>query len=285
VWHIHLASRQADWGVLMAALLRRPTYVKVASGGATGEVRSGYRSAWLTRRIGLRRAGRVQALSGEIASELQGIGVAQERIVRIPNGLDLSAFRPPQGNERLHDRHRLELPDRSLVVLFVGRLAEYKGTADLLRAWQDVAAEADALLVLVGARGREDRPVSIPLDGPRVLVRPWTSDVAAYLRAADVFAYPAHQDGMSNALLEAMACGLPPVATSIPAVEGLLENERNALLVPPAAPNHLSSALLRLLHEDELRRRIAEGAARTAREYSVEDVVRQIERSYFELTR
>ncbi len=171
------------------------------------------------------------------------------------------------------------------MVLYAGRFAEYKGVVDLLQAWAEVAQKADGLLILVGARGREDRPLSAPVDGPGVVTRPWTSMVIEYLHAADVFVYPPHQDGMSNALLEAMACGVAPVATRIPAVEGLLEHERNALLIPPFAPKELSQALLRLLRDDRLRQEIARAAAETAREYSVEDVVSDIELSYAELTR
>ena len=109
--------------------------------------------------------------------------------------------------------------------------------------------------------------------------------VVDYLHAADVFVYPAHQDGMSNALLEAMACGVAPVATRIPAVEGFLVHERNALLVPPFTPGDLSRALLRLMRDDQLREQLAQAAAQTAREYSVEDVVTDIEHAYVELTR
>ena len=284
VWHVHLASRQADWAVLIGALLRRPTYVKVASGGKTGEVRSGDRSAWMTRRIGLRGATRVQALSGEIAAELCQVGVLPDRIVRIPNGLDLSVFTPADPQHRKTARRKLGLPCGGPLVLYAGRFAEYKGVGDLLRAWADVARDADGLLVLVGARGREDRPLSVPVGGPRVVSRPWTRTVVEYLHAADVFVYPPHQDGMSNALLEAMACGLPPIATRIPAVEGLLKHERNALLVSPSAPAELTGALLRFLCDDNLRDQIADAAARTAREYSVEDVVSEIEHTYVELS-
>ncbi len=285
VWHVHLASRQADWVVLMAALLRRPTYVKVASGGETGEVHVGNRSAWMTRRIGLRGASRVQALSGEIAHELRQVGVRPDRIVRIPNGLDLSVFRPVAPQHRAAIRRQLGLPSAQPVVLYTGRFARYKGLADLIEAWGHVAANADGLLVLVGARGREDRPLSVPLRGPRLICRPWTPMVVDYLHAADIFAYPPHQDGMSNALLEAMACGVAPVATRIPAVEGLLEHEHNALLVPPSAPQELSEALLALLGDDNLRQDIGQAAAQTAREYSLQSVVSEIEFTYAELAR
>ncbi len=283
IWHVHLASRQADWVVVLGALLRRPTYVKVACGGSTGEIRMGDRSAWWTRRAGVRMASRVQALSGAIAAELELVGVSPERIVRVPNGLDLTAFSPAQPQHRRTIRHKLGLPIDAPIVLYTGRFAEYKGVGDLLHAWPSVASETDGLLVLVGARGKEDRPLSVPVAGPSVVVRPWTSAVVDYLHAADVYVHPAHEDGMSNALLEAMACGLAPVATGIAAVQGLLEDEHNALLVAPFAPRELSEALLRVLRDVGLRNQIASAAAQTARQYSVKDVVSRIELTYGEL--
>jgi glycosyltransferase involved in cell wall biosynthesis len=285
VWHVHLASRQADWVVLMAAMLRRPTYVKVASGGATGDVRAGDRSAWLTRRVGLRRASRVQALSEEIADELREVGVADGRIVRIPNGLDLSVYGPPEPGQRYAARQKLRLPAASPIILYAGRFAEYKGLADLLQGWATVTPQADGLLVLVGARGSEDRPLAAPMQGVNVVTRAWTTAIVDYMHAADVFAYPPHQDGMSNALLEAMACGLAPIATRIRAVEDLLEHEHNALLVRPFASRELGEAVLRLLRDDQLRRGLGRAAALTARAYSLEHVVSKIELTYEELTR
>ncbi|MBV9803789.1 MAG: glycosyltransferase family 4 protein [Solirubrobacterales bacterium] len=283
VWHVHLASRQADFVVVLGLLMRRPTYVKIASAGETGEVQEGTRSAWLTRRVGLRRASRVQALSGEIEGELRAVGVAPDRIVRIPNGLDLSVFAPADARRRHAIRGELGLPRDRRIVLYTGRFAEYKGVGDLLRAWESIAEGLDGLLLLVGARGAEDRPLSVPARGPGVMTRPWTTAIVDYLHAADVFVYPAHQDGMSNALLEAMACGLAPLATDIPAVRDLLEHEQNALLVPPVAPSELSRELLRFLADDELRAAVARAAARTARDYSIEGVVDQIELTYRDL--
>jgi glycosyltransferase involved in cell wall biosynthesis len=284
VWHVHLASRQADWVVLIAKMLSRPTYVKIASGGETGEIRAGDRSGWVTRRVGLRWAGRVQALSEEIADELRDVGVPKHRIVRIPNGLDLSVFGPVEPAQRRAIRHRLGLPLECPIILYAGRFVEYKGVGDLLEAWSAVASRVDGLLVLVGARGREDRPLVDPVRGSGVVTRAWTTAIVDYLHAADVFAYPPHQDGMSNALLEAMACGVAPVATRIRAVEELLDDGQNALLVPPSASTELATALLTLLRDDQLRRRLGDAAARTARGYSVEDVVSRIERTYAELT-
>ncbi|MGI8412174.1 MAG: glycosyltransferase family 4 protein [Solirubrobacteraceae bacterium] len=282
VWHVHLASTQADLVVFVGLLTRTPTYVKIASGGKTGEVQQFAPLGWATRRVGLRRATRVQALSAEIADELTTIGVIHGRVVRIPNGLDLTAFSPPDARRKLAMRTKLGLPLDQPIALYAGRFAEYKGIGDLLEAWRRIS-QNQGLLVLLGARGPEDEPFPVPDRGRGFVTREWTPAVIEYLHAADVFVHPSHQDGMSNALLEAMACGLAPLATGIRAVEGLLEDERNALLVPPSHPPELSRSLVRLLGDRALRERIGAAAARTAREYSISDVVSEIEQVYAEL--
>ena len=284
LWHVHVASAQADLVVSVGLLLRKPTYVKIASGGKTGEVQDFDPVGWATRRVGLRGATRVQALSDEIADELAQIGVDSERIVRIPNGLDLVAFTPADARRKGLMRDKLDLPRDRPIALYAGRFAEYKGIGDLLDAWAPIPA-SEGLLVLLGGRGHEDEPFPVPRDGPGFVTREWTASVVEYLHAADIFVYPSHQDGMSNALLEAMACGLAPLATSIRAVDGLLEDGRNALLVPPFAPTALSRSLLRLLRDRGLREEIGRAAARTAGDYAIGDVATSIERVYRELLR
>src|SRR5205814_786993 len=132
--HVHLANLQADVVALAARVSGRPVYVKIACGGSIGEISRMSRAAILTRRIGLRRAAVVQALSEEIRGELVAIGVDEARIVRLPNGLDRTRFRPSARAERAELRRRLGLPD-GVLVMFAGRFAAYKGIDDLLSAW------------------------------------------------------------------------------------------------------------------------------------------------------
>jgi glycosyltransferase involved in cell wall biosynthesis len=281
VCHVHLATIQAHLVVAVATVIRRPVYVKVAAGGAIGDVNRRKALRWLTRSIGFRRAARVQALSQEIADDLVGVGVAEERIVRIPNGLDLHTFAPVDEAGQRSARAALSLPAAPAIVLYMGRFVRYKGLADLLEAWR-IASPSDAILLLVGAP-TPDSPFPVPREREGFLVRSWTDDVAGYLHAADVFVHPSHSDGMSNSLLEAMACGVAPVATAIGAVEGLLEDGQNSLLVPPNAPVELAVALARMTSDQSMRVQIGKGAAQTALQYSIDGVVDRIEDVYWEI--
>jgi glycosyltransferase involved in cell wall biosynthesis len=274
--HVHLANIQADLAVFAARRWRRPTYLKLACGGPVGEVQRLSGVARFTRWYGYRHADRIQALSSEIVDELVGIGVAEDRIVQIPNGIDMEEFAPVDDRRRRELRAKLNLPADQVTALFVGRLVDYKGIDDLLAAWPQVRQE-DATLVVVGATGEA---VTAPAG---VIVRDWVQSPREYMQAADVFVHPSHADGMSNAVLEAMACGLPLVATKHGATHGLVEDGREALLVPARNPNALAAALRRLLREPTLRRKLAAVARQSAGRFGLAQVVDSIESQHEEL--
>ena len=275
--HVHLANLQADIAVAVAHLSDRPAYVKVACGGAVGEIQRFTPVARLTRWYGLRHADRVQALSDQIAAELAAIGVPPGRTVRIPNGIDLDEFRPVSAAARLRLRSDLGLAEDSLIVLFLGRLVEYKGIDDLLEAWPSVRGQS-ARLVIVGATADQQ-----PIVPPGVIVRGWAHSSLRYLQAADIFVHPSHADGMSNAVLEAIACGSVVVATEHGATDRFLTGETDALLVPVRDPAALADALQRVVEDSKLRARLATGARASARRYALAAVVDQIEAEYLKM--
>ncbi|MGI8411702.1 MAG: glycosyltransferase family 4 protein [Solirubrobacteraceae bacterium] len=272
--HVHLANLQADVAVLAARPWERPTYVKVACGGPVGEIVRLASVARLTRWYGVRHATRLQALSAEIAGELAEIGVRKERIVEIPNGIDVDEFTPVDDVQRAQLRTKLRLPRDTTVVLFVGRFVYYKGIDDLLRAWQEVNGN-DVRLVIVGAT--KDDELDAP---PGVIVRRWVKSALEYMQAADVFVQPSHADGMSNAVLEAMACGLPIVAFEHGATHDFIEHDRESVLVPARDTAALAAALNRLSNDALLRGRMGVAARQSARRYEVGRIVDLIEAEY-----
>lgn len=277
--HIHLANLQADVIVPLAMLARRPVYAKVACGGEAGEVFRLRKPAMVTRWFGLRHATRTQALSDEIACELVGIGVRPERIVRIPNGIDLETFRPSTELERLQLRSTLDLPREGTIFLFVGRFARYKGIEDLLEVWPAVASP-HASLVLVGSATETDQPIGELATAPGVIVRDYTNSIVDYLRAADVFVYPSYTDGMSNAVLEAMACGLPAVASYSGATGELITSGSQGILFGAGDLRALERALIQLRDDKSLGRALGSAAREAVEPYSIRTVVDAIEAEY-----
>jgi glycosyltransferase involved in cell wall biosynthesis len=147
------------------------------------------------------------------------------------------------------------------VALYAGRLHESKGLFELVRAWARVTAQLpNARLWFAGEGPARDALLGeiaeLGLDGRVVLCGAFDS-VDDLLAAANLFVLPSWEEGMSLALLEAMAAGKPIVASDIPANRTLLDDGVHGLLVPVREPAPLAEALIRLLTQPELAARLA----------------------------
>jgi len=164
-------------------------------------------------------------------------------------------------------------------VVFLGRLSQVKGTADLIEAVGLVqqAGNTATRWVLAGdgdasefqaAVSRLPRPEAVEMPG-------WLSRerVAELLSGARVFCLPSHDEGKPVALLEAMAYGLACVATPVGGVPDVVVDGRNGVLVPPGDPVALAGALTRCLGDEDLRGRLGAAARETVRESYAVDVV------------
>ena len=211
--------------------------------------REGYYYA-LERMI-LRRADAVICPSAALADHLAGSGVSPQRLHVIPNAVELDRwpFRP--------DRPRGE----TVGLLYAGRLSAEKSVADLLAACAILVGTGRELHLRVagegpmgpslqrqaGALGLADRTEWLGL----------RADVAALHTQADVFINPSLTEGMPNAVLEALACGTPVVATDVGATRELVLHEQTGLLVPPGNPRALAEAVAYLADRPDLARSLA----------------------------
>ena len=164
-----------------------------------------------------------------------------------PNGIDTQRFRPVPAAERTALRQRLHLPADRPIVLFVGFFSRDKRPDLLFRAWQRATIERglDAQLILIGATEPAYYEVDQGLAGgiraaasaagltDRVHFVPPTNEIAAYFQAADLFVLPSAREANPLALLEAMASGLPCVASRLPgATDAIIEDGINGRLFP-----------------------------------------------------
>jgi glycosyltransferase involved in cell wall biosynthesis len=231
----------------------------------------------------LRRADAFVSPSSEIARELRDAGIPPDRIVTIPNGVDTGRFRPVDGAEKRALRTALGLPPDAPVAVYSGRLVRYKGLPILLRAWRDILPDHPAArLLLVGAGGtdlhncEEELRRYVEESGMQesVVFTGFVERVEPWLQAADLFVFPTQDEAFGIALVEAMACGLPPVTTATGGIPDIVTHERDALVVEPGALVPLREAIRRLLDEPELAARLGREARVTAtRRFSREAVV------------
>ena len=210
------------------------------------------------------RADAFIANSQELCEELQATGFPPGRVVRIPNGVDLTRFCPDPDARSATARRRLGLPAGPLLV-FAGRLDPQKGLHTLLGAMHSpvLAAAGVRLLLLGDGPQRAELAQAVQHGGlaGRVQFQGVVEDVAPYLRAGDIFAFPTLGEGMPNALLEAMASGLPCVASAIGGCRDVITNDETGLLVPAGDASAFQGALERLVKSSAMRERLG-GAAR-----------------------
>ena len=206
-----------------------------------------------------------------LEAELKAAGYPRPRIHYVPVGVPVPPARGPgaklDARTVLAKAHKaLKLPRWAPLILHVGRLAQDRGLEPLLDAFRGVAARwPNARLWLLGAgpiEGRlRERAESLGIGG-RVVMPGVFDEIDGPLAAADVLVQPTPEDGTPLALLEAMAAGLPIVATDVPGHRALLTHEENALMVPPADAPALGAAIGRLLRESGLGARLGAAARR-----------------------
>ncbi len=207
------------------------------------------------------------ANSEELREELVAAGMPADRVVRIPNGVDTVRFHPGPSGARAEARKQLGLPLGPLLV-FAGRLDPQKNLEGLLDAVQPLLVRhPDLHVLLIGdgpLRGQLESRVAAGGLRHRVTLSGLVEDVAPYLRTADIFVLPSLGEGMPNALLEAMATGLPCIATRIGGCTDLIRDGESGVLVPAGNPGALGEAIGSLLASPEQRVRLGEAARQVA---------------------
>lgn len=222
-----------------------------------------------------RRADRVQAISRYLADWARSWG-ATCPIDVVPNGADVAAFASARPDPAL--RARLAVPEGAFLVVTASRLARKNGVDTLIEAighTENVALvifgdgpDRHALEDLAHARGLSWRVKFAGEVSPEAL--------PPLLKAADAFARLSRSEGFGNAFIEAMAAGIPVVATGVGGILDFARAEENALVVPPEDPEAAAAAITRLQHDAALRGKLALEGAATASRYSWDDVAARV---------
>lgn len=283
--YVSMLKHDAYAAVSVGRELKFPVVLRVEGAGLTGDVHWQL-NANFGRRIRSRcyKADAFVAMSDAIERELISAGYPRQRLCRIPNavrvGPQCSAKQRDEARQALGETHPLlAMSQQAPVAVYTGRLQAGKGLETLIEAWSRVAAKRpDARLWIVGdgpERAALWRQIDdAGLDG-RVVLAGSFDTVDDFLAAADLFILPSLEEGMSRALLEAMAAGLPVVATDIAGNRTLVENDVQGLLVPVHDAEALAQAIDRVWNDSALANRLGAAAReRVQKEFSLDQQVR-----------
>jgi glycosyltransferase involved in cell wall biosynthesis len=196
------------------------------------------------------------ALNPTVVQELMDVGVPQWKIMHLPNGVETDEIQPVE-------HYALKDPIR---LIFVGRLHPQKGLDTLFAALSQLSRNASVGIVelqllgegpirseLVNLAGKLDICDLVTFVGE-------TDQVIEAIQKADIFILPSRAEGISNALLEAMSCGLPVVVSDIPGNRDVIEHHHNGLCFTVDDPDSLTQNLLLLLNQPDLRAHLGANA-------------------------
>lgn len=210
-------------------------------------------------------AHRVLCPSRLYEAHLRGRGITHTGIWT--RGVDPDEFHPRFRSDAY--RARFGVGPDDLLVTYVGRLAREKNLMLLLDAWETLVPErGTAQLVLVGRGPLQDEIRRRGLPGVHVPGMMRGRELSAAYASADLFTFPSTTETFGNSLLEAMGSGLPSLAAAAGGVQEFARHDNNAWLVVPGNASAFADGLRRLLQDAALRRRLTDGALRTAAERS-----------------
>ncbi len=215
---------------------------------------------------------------------IERAGIPPHKISTLPNGVDASDI----PKRRVNIRAELSLPEDCPIVATVGRLTRQKGHRYLISAAaRIVSSRPDVHFLIIGAgpleRALRRRAARLKI-AANVHFLGWREDAWRIVAGADLFVLPSLWEGMPNALLEAMAAGVPVVATRVSGVSEIVANDKTGVLVPAEDDRVLAHAVYGLLMNPDRARLLAQaGREKTLRDFSIEATVSAHENLYAEL--
>ena len=267
-WAVRSEARRGP-AILHAHDGHAVTIARWASSSAAPWIATRRNASPLGRPDSWRTAVRVVAISEAVRAQLRGDGVAEDRIVVVPSGIDLAAIRAT-GAEDLRTWARV--PNGGPLVVTVAALTPEKGLLTLIAAFAMVLKERDVRWVVIGDGPMRDQlrtSANDPSFQGKLVFPGFHPEPTRLLRDADLFVLCSRSEGLGTSVLDAMALDLPVVATDAGGLPELLAGGAG-LSAPVDDPRAVATAVMRFLDDPDLRRRAIEAGRTTVARYTVD---------------
>ena len=284
------------WADFIGAFVGKIARVKTVISWETVTHSGKYYHNNLQRKYGYRFAmnfcDKIIAVSAQVKQSLkQYPGLNSQKVKIIHYGVDLEKFKPLPEKNRIQKRKEINLPENAFVILVVGRLEPQKGHKNLIKAVDPLIKENKNLFVLLVGEGSQQSDLEKQIresglnENIRLLGR--RDDICNILNSVDLFCLPSIAgEGLPNAILEAMACGVPTVATDVGGSSEIVTNGFNGFIVSPNSSNQLHSAILKLVNDASLLKNQSKIAReRVVRDFSLRKQIEDFQNLYLELSK
>jgi len=265
--HIHGIRHYAFPVIIACKILGKKTLAKMTAFGVDDFQKLKQKRFGRQRLRILSLIERVIATSGELSNSFRVSAMPSHKLVEIPNGVDTDTFKPLELAEKSKLRDKLGIARESIVVTFVGGVIKRKGVDLLINAWKKVVqAVPNAVLLIIGPKSKDEskgihgyvtdniiESIKKQKLDETVEFTGYVPNVSEYLQVSDIFVLPSSREGLPNALIEAMACGVAPVATRLDCISDLIEHGKNGFLFELGDRLQLSQRLISLAKNPDLR--------------------------------
>lgn len=288
--HVHGHGSLSLAASRAARQLKKPLLVKITSAGP--ETRLGSWQLWAKRFPCLRSRFSSHSdywisISSEATRGLLDLGVSEERILVLSNGVD-QMFHPLEPKERADLRQQLQVERDQMVIVTIGNLTPHKHIDRIITAFATAAPATGSsrryqLWIIGNGKQRaalEERVTAAGLHNVKFTGSLAREEVARRLQASDVFVLASQNEGMSNALLESMSCGVTPLCARISGNEDIVEHDRNGLLFPPDDEAGLAAMLGELMSDSERVAKLGMEARSISERFGLEQVAADYEAAY-----
>lgn len=228
----------------------------------------------------------VVAISEGVKKVLEEGGLSPERVEVIPSGIDFSPYEEFSSSPYL--RQEFSFSPEDYLVGMVAHLADHKGHKYLIRASKILKEQAPKIKIIIVGEG----PLRIELDKEArdskvediIFFLGFREDIPRILSSLDLFVLSSYLEGLGSSILDAMACGLPVVATRAGGIPEVVVHRKTGLLVPPRNPQALAKAILKLYNDRELASRLGERGYEVVRQkFSVQSMTEKMIQLYHRL--
>lgn len=233
----------------------------------------------------LRFSNKIIAVSDGIKNELTKNGIKESHVVVIQNAVEGNYNKELFSQNRQNKRQQLNIREREFVLGYIGRLSEEKGIKYLIEA-SSLLNESDITVkVLIIGEGPQKRQLEdlVKEEGIKhnVVFAGFQADIESWLPAMDVFVLPSLTEGTPMSLLEAMAFGIPVVASAVGGIPQVIVSGKNGILVSSGKSQEIADAVNTLYEDETLRKTLGEEAKRTIElKFNVDEWVKKVEAEY-----
>lgn len=208
---------------------------------------------------------KIIAVSQDLANRIVQMGINKD-ITVLRNAVDINRFKP---SKNMEFRHNNKIYDNDILILFIGHLETFKGIFELLYSFHRIKLDHKNIKLMVVGEGHEEEKVrnivsKYKLDNFVIFagkVSPET--IQNYYQMADIFTLPSYTEGLPLVVIEAMACGLPVVVSTVGGIPELVKDDVNGFLVPPKDKASLTKKLKKLVDDIDLREKFGRKALET----------------------